>query len=133
MDEWLKFFQDLLATSAYMLTVEIALITIGCIWQMFVMVLTFRAALWLWNWLSLAEARNWQAWQPNVTTPTFLQMAQRYRSKWNGILWVTFIIAVGLVVTVSLFLYGQPYSGTMAALLLLLLAVGTLFYVFLGG
>lgn len=105
---------------------------VNCLWSIFVGVVIFRASLWLWDWLSLAEARNWQTWHPGLTRPGPVEIARHSKAKWRAILIAAYILAMMLVAGLGLFIVGQPYAGGALIAFFALFTIGMIVYAVVG-
>lgn len=145
MGELAAWFQSIMAAAGIVQAALVGWAALQCLWSPFLVVLIFRASLWLWDWLSLREAENFLAWhaehpktknwmkdtgaEPAQASALLLStVARSQRDKWRIILTVVYLIGAGGVVVVGLALSQETEVAIAGAVLLGLVTIGTVLY-----
>lgn len=128
MPGWSQLFAEIITNSLALQSLLFGLLTIQCLISVFLYVLVFRFALWLWDWLDFAEARNWLDSHPGPTQLALTKLAQKQRRKWLLILIAGCLVAVGLFIVLVLFLNSQPNPAMTLSIIIAAGLIGLFLY-----
>lgn len=128
MPGWPQSFVEIITSSLTLQSLLFGLLTIQCLISVFLYVLVYRFALWLWDWLDFAEARNLLDSHPGPNQLPLIKLAEKQRRKWLLILIVSCLLAVGIFITLVLFLNSQPNPAIILSTIVAACLIGIFLY-----